>query len=137
MMGPHPIRCVIRTFQLVQYGPVLAPEVLRAAHAGVSHERRDLQQQLAQVLEDTGRRCSARDREGGATGARRWAPQGQRKAAGQRDDHDRRAGVLARGQKHDRAGIAWRDQSTTTPLALIGAAHFWISSLTNWPRYCG
>src|SRR5262249_56870988 len=56
-----PSRRAIRALQLVQYALALW-----AAHTGVSHERRDLQHELAQVSQDTRRRCPAEDREGGA-----------------------------------------------------------------------
>src|SRR5262249_34555787 len=86
--------------------------------------------------------------EGGAQGLGGGKAQGQRKFPRQGHGHARRDRLLPRDQRRDRAGVSSAlngmgapplasRQSTVTPLALIGPAHFSISFLTNWPRYSG
>jgi hypothetical protein len=64
---------------------------------------------------------------------RHWQAQGQRDVSGPGDGDARRHRLLPRNQRRDRAGIAGSSRAGPTPLALIGAAHFSISLLTNPP----
>src|SRR5262244_2216672 len=115
---------------------------------GGDHERRRVQHEHSQVSQDAGSERPARDREGGPPGLGGGQAQGQRKIPRQGYGHARRYRLLTRDQRRDRTGVSGAingmcapplasRQSTVTPLALIGPAHFSISLLTNWPRYSG
>src|SRR5262245_3599429 len=127
--------------------PVRTFEAFLMWRNGGDHERRRVQRQHSQVPQDAGGERPARDREGGPPGLGGGQAQGQRKIPRQGYGHARRYRLLTRDQRRDRVGVssaingmgvpAARGQSTVTPLALIGPAHFSISLLTNWPRYSG